>query len=116
MDGPLLMSEHPNARAAALQAELDAVKRREAEFRAKMVHEFLDRGERNTYLHSLREERAALVKRGQEASSDLEVLTRKLEAAGGRAEALQSELAAIKGSVAWRLARFFGSAPPPAPA
>ena len=69
------MSEDPNARAAALQAELDAVKRREAEFRAKMVHEFLDRGERNTYLHSLREERAALVKRGQEASADLEVLT-----------------------------------------
>jgi hypothetical protein len=39
------------------------VRRREAEFRAKMVLEFLDRGERNTYLHILREERAALIKR-----------------------------------------------------
>ena len=74
--------EEPNERAAALQAELDDVRRREAEFRANMVQEFLDRGERNTYLHTLRQERAALIKRGQEASADLEYLVRKLEAEG----------------------------------
>jgi hypothetical protein len=96
---------------AALQAELDAVKRREASFRVKMVQEFLDRGERNTYLHTLREERAALVRRGQEASADLEALTRKLEALtrsleveAAAAAALRSELAAIKGSAPWKLA------------
>ena len=55
--------EETEKRAAALQAELDLVKRREAEFRANMVQEFLDRGERNTYLHTLRQERAALIKR-----------------------------------------------------
>ncbi len=95
---------------SALQAELDAVKRREASFRVKMVHEFLDRGERNTYLHSLREERAALVKRGQEASADLEALTRKLEALtrsladeSRAAAALRAELAAIRRSAAWKL-------------
>jgi hypothetical protein len=109
------MSEDPNARADALQAELDAVKRREAEFRANMVHEFLDRGERNTYLHTLREELAALVKRGQEASSDLEILTRKLEAEGRRAEELQAELESIRGSLSWRIARFFGPAPKVSP-
>jgi hypothetical protein len=98
-------------REAALQAELDAVKRREASFRVKMVQEFLDRGERNTYLHTLREEKAALVKRGQEASADLEALTRKLEdaarsleAGAAAAAALRSELSAIKGSAAWKLA------------
>jgi hypothetical protein len=101
----------PGGSAAALQAELDAVKRREASFRVKMVHEFLDRGERNTYLHTLREERAALVKRGQEASADLEVLTRKLEALSLDLEAearkaaeMRSELGRIKGSLSWRLA------------
>ena len=39
------------------------MKRREAEFRAKMVHEFLDKGERNTYVHTLHQERTALRKR-----------------------------------------------------
>jgi hypothetical protein len=78
--------QDPGKDAAALRAELEAVKLREASFRAKMVQEFLDRGERNTYLHTLREERAALVKRLQEASADLEVLTRKLEAGGAGAE------------------------------
>ena len=53
--------QEPDPRVAALEAELAAVRRREAEFRAKMVQEFLDRGERNTYLHVLREERAALL-------------------------------------------------------
>jgi hypothetical protein len=103
----------PVERAATLQAELDAVKRREASFRAKMVHEFLERGERNTYMHTLREERAALVKRGQEASSDLEVLTRKLEASSQRAEAAQSEIERIKASFWWRIARMFVPAPAP---
>ena len=40
---------------AALQAELEAVKRRDSEFRANMVKEFLDRGERNSYVHLLHE-------------------------------------------------------------
>ena len=95
--------EEPNPRAAALQAELDAVRRREAEFRANMVQEFLDRGERNTYLHTLREERAALLKRGQEASADLEYLVRKLEAEGERRAALEAHLGGLWNSWSWRL-------------
>ena len=51
------MSGDSDPRTAALQAELDAVRRRESEYRAKMVQEFLDRGERNTYLHTLRGKR-----------------------------------------------------------
>jgi len=123
-------AEEPKSRAEALQAELDAVKRREASFRVKMVHEFLDRGERNTYLHTLREERAALVKRGQEASTDLEALTRKLEAftrdleaAARKSEGLEAELKRIKMSLAWRLCaplraigRMFSPDRAPAPA
>ncbi len=109
------MSEDADPRAAALLAELDSVKRREAEFRAKMVQEFLDRGERNTYLHTLREEKAALVKQVQEASADLEALTRKLEAASENAAAAKAEMAAIKGSLSWRIARMFGPAPKAAP-
>ena len=81
-----------DTRMAALQSELESVKRREAEYRVKMIAEFLDRGERNTYLHVLREERAALVKREQEASGDLEVLTRKIEAAEARIASLEAEL------------------------
>jgi hypothetical protein len=86
---------------AALQAELDAVKLREASYRVKMVQEFLDRGERNTYLHTLREERAALVKRVQESSGDIEFLTRKLEAEGERAAAAQAQLQGMTHSRAW---------------
>ena len=71
--------ETPEGRISEHQAELDAVKKREALFRVQMVQEFLDRGERNTYLHTLHEERAALWRREQEASADLEELTRKLE-------------------------------------
>jgi hypothetical protein len=89
---------------AALQAELEAVKLREASYRAKMVQEFLDRGERNTYLHTLREERAALVKRVQEAASDLEVLTRMLEAESAKAAGAQAQVAALTRSRAWRWA------------
>jgi hypothetical protein len=103
------MSQDPQASVAALQAELDAVKRRDAEFRAKMVREFLDRGERNTYLHALREEKAALIRREQEASSEIETLTRKLEAASTEAEALKAEVDSIKGSRSWRIARMFGA-------
>ena len=95
--------QDPAPRIAELQAELERVKRREAEFRAKMVQEFLDRGERNTHLHVLREERAALVKREQEAFADLEVLTRKLEAECDRMVAMEAELGRIKNSWAWRL-------------
>lgn len=106
--------EDPSARVASLQAELEAVKRREAEFRAKMVNEFLDRGERNTYLHTLREERAALIRREQEASADLEILTRKLEAEAARSSLLAGELAAIKRSWIWGLIKGQGgkAAPP----
>jgi len=88
---------------AALEAELESVKRRDAQFRANMVHEFLDRGERNTYVHVLHEERAALLRRQQESFADLEELTRRLEAEGARAAALEAELARIKGSWTWRL-------------
>jgi len=95
--------EAPNPRADALKAELDLVRRREAEFRANMVQEFLDRGERNTYLHTLREERAALVRRGQEASADLEYLVRRLEADGERAAALEAQLGRMRASCSWRL-------------
>lgn len=100
---------------AALQAELEAVKRREAQFRADMVKEFLDKGERNTYVHVLHEERAALLKRQQEAFQDLEELTRKVEAEGARAQALAAELASIKASPSWKLASVFLS-PRAAPA
>jgi hypothetical protein len=68
-----------------------------------MVHEFLDRGERNAHLHVLREERAALVRREQEAFADLEAFTRKLEGEQSRAAALQGELDRIRGSWSWRL-------------
>jgi hypothetical protein len=98
-----LSPDDPSLRLAALQAELDDVKRREAAFRVHMVHEFLDRGERNTYVHTLHEQRAALIKREQEASADLEQLTRKLESEGERAASLEAELGRIKGSWAWRL-------------
>jgi hypothetical protein len=99
-------------RLADVQAELEAIKKREAEFRAKMVLEFLDRGERNNLLHVLREERAELLGRQQAAFADLESLTRKLEAESGRAELLESELKAIKASVAWRLGAFLGGGHP----
>jgi hypothetical protein len=96
---------------AELRAELAAVKRRDAEFRANMVQEFLDHGERNTYVHVLHEERAALIKREQESFRDLEELTRKLEAEGEKVGALQAELARIKGSIAWRIAAAFQRRP-----
>jgi hypothetical protein len=95
--------ENPNARIAALEAELDSVKRRDAEFRAKIVHEFLDKGERNTYLHTLHEERAALIRRQQESFADLEVLVRRLEAADSRVGELENQLASVWGSWSWRL-------------
>jgi len=113
----------PDPRLAALQAELEAVRRREAEFRAKMVQDFLDRGERNTYVHVLHEERAALLKRQQESFADLEALTRRLEAEAARAAALEAELARVTGSWSWRLlaplrraARALARAQPPPPA
>jgi hypothetical protein len=96
-------SQDQEPRLDALQAELDAVKRREADFRAKTVLEFLDRGERNIHLHILREERAALLKREQESFADLEALTRKVEAESARAEALDSELGRIRQTASWRL-------------
>ncbi len=112
--------EETEKRAAALQAELDLVKRREAEFRANMVQEFLDRGERNTYLHTLRQERAALIKREQEAFADLEFLVRKLESEGGRRAALEAQLGRTWSSWSWRLAaplralgRLFSGSPDP---
>jgi hypothetical protein len=97
------MPDDEGQRAAALQAELDAVKRREAEYRASMVQEFLDRGERNTYLHTLRSEKAALVRREQESFADLEFLTRKLEAETERSAALEAELGRTWRSLSWRL-------------
>jgi hypothetical protein len=114
-------TDNPEAKLAAIQAELEAVKRREAEFRAKMVHEFLDRGERNTYVHTLHQERTALRKREQESFADLESLIRKLEAEVERSGALEAELSRTARSLSWRitaplraLARLFkpGSQPP----
>jgi len=90
-------------RVAALEAELAAVKKRDAEFRVSMVQEFLDRGERNTYLHTLHEERTALRRREQESFADLELLVRKLEAANDRAAAAAAELARVRSSFSWRL-------------
>lgn len=107
----------PNeAELAALRAELDAVKRREAAYRVEMVKEFLDKGERNTYLHVLHEERAALLKRQQDAFLDLEDLTRKIEAAEARCQSLEAELARIKGSTVWKLASMLLPSQGPAPA
>jgi hypothetical protein len=88
---------------AEIRAEIDAVNRRDAVFRANMVEEFRDRGEGNTYLHTLRTELASLTKQGQEASAQIESLVRRLEAEEDRAAALEDELAAIRSSGAWRL-------------
>jgi hypothetical protein len=99
----------------ALRDELELVKRREAAFRVHMVKEFLDRGERNTYVHSLHEQRDALIRREQEASADLETLTQKLEAEIDRSLELRSELAQIKRSFGWRLASLFRGPARPAP-
>ena len=90
-------------RTAALQAELDAVKRREAEYRVHMVEEFLDRGERNTYLHTLHQERAALLARQQESFADLETLVRKLETVTAQAAAAEATLGVVRRSWSWRL-------------
>jgi hypothetical protein len=87
----------------ALQAEIEAVRRRESAFAVSMAEEFVDRGERNTYLHTLREERIGLVKRDQEASAGLEALTRKLESELERTAVLERELEGIRGSAPWRL-------------
>lgn len=95
--------DETDARIAALTAEVEAVRRRDAEFRANMVQEFLDRGERNTYVHSLRGQLAALRTRDQEFSADIEILTRKLEAEGARADALAAQLGRIRKSLFWRL-------------
>jgi hypothetical protein len=102
---PELSSADPSseARIAALQAELAAVKQRDAAFRTHMIQEFLDRGERNTYVHVLHEERAALRRREQESFADLELLVRKLEGAQARAAAAENALARLQGSLAWRL-------------
>jgi hypothetical protein len=96
-------SQDPAQRAAALEAELVSVKRREAEFRANMIQEFLDRGERNTYLHTLRAEKAALVARQQESFADLENLIRKLEQEGERSAGLEAQLEGMWRSWSWRL-------------
>jgi hypothetical protein len=90
-------------RIAALEAELAAVKRREAEYRVKMVAEFLDRGERNTYLHTVLRERDALFTRQQESFADLETLVRKLETMTAQAAAAEATLDVVRHSASWRL-------------
>jgi hypothetical protein len=96
-------SETSADRIASLQAELDTVRKREAEFRTSMVKEFLDKGDRNTYVHTLHQERAALRKREQDSFADLESLIRKLEGEVERAAALEAELGRIGQSWSWRL-------------
>jgi hypothetical protein len=88
---------------AEIRAEIDAVNRRDAAFRAGMPEEFRDRGEGSTYLHTLRTELAALTKQGQEASAQIESLVRRLEAEEEKAESLEAELAAIRSSAGWRI-------------
>jgi len=92
-----------SAEPGAIQPQIDAVNRREADFRAKMVQEFLDRGEGNTYLHTLRTERAALIKREQEANAQIESLVRRLEKEEERAASLEYELEGIRSSRSWRI-------------
>jgi hypothetical protein len=87
---------------AEIRAEIDAVNRRDASFRANMVQEFRDRGEGSTYIHTVRTELAALTKQGQEASAQIESLVRRLEAEEDRVAALEDELAAVRSSGAWR--------------
>lgn len=96
---------------AEIRAEIEAVHGRDATFRANMAQEFLDRGDGNTYLHTLRSELAALTRQGQETSAQIESLVRRLEAEEDRAAALQGELAAIRSSASWR---FLGPRPAPA--
>jgi hypothetical protein len=88
---------------AEIRSEIDAVNRRHEAFRASMPQEFRDRGEGSTYLHTLRTELAALTKQGQETSARIESLVRRLEAEEEKAAALESELAAIRSSTAWRI-------------
>jgi len=114
-------SEDSGDQVAALEAELDGMRRREASFRSRMVQEFLDRGERNTYLRTLHEERAALAGRAEEAPGDMKLLVGKLDAERERAAALQTQIAGITGSWAWRigapiraLGGLFARAPAPA--
>ena len=77
--------------AASIRAEIEAVQRREREFRASIDREFRDRGEGNTYTHTLRREIAELRKRDQEMSAQLESLVRKLEAAIERKDSMRRE-------------------------
>jgi hypothetical protein len=98
-----LPSPEPARSNADLEAKLATVTRREAEFRAKMIQEFLDRGERNTYLHTLRAEKAALVVRQHESFADLENLIRKIEAEEERSAVLEARLGAMGRSWSWRL-------------
>lgn len=92
---------------APLQAELEAIRRREAEYRVTMVKEFLDRGERNTFVQSLLQQRSLLIKREQAASADLETLVRKLEVETARVASLSDELEELKRTASWRLAAPF---------
>jgi hypothetical protein len=107
------MSADTTQDTATLLAELQAARLREASFRVTTVQDFLAHGERNTYANALRDERSALLLRAQEASRDVEALTRRLEATSSRAAALEAELAEIKSSLAWRTARLLGPASKP---
>jgi len=89
--------------AASLRAEIAAVMKREAEFKGRLAEEFADRGEGNTYLHTLREEIGDLNKRQQDTFAELELLVRKLEAEEARVAVLAGELDKIQGSKAWRV-------------
>lgn len=84
--------------AAAIRAEIDAVQRREREFLVSVDHELRDRGEGNTYTHTLRREIAELRERDQELSAELESLVGKLEAAIERKDSLRRDAESLRAS------------------
>lgn len=87
----------------SLRAELDALLRREAQYRARIASEFGDRGEGNSFVHVLREQIAALREGEQRTFAQLESLVRDLESKERKASQLESELGHHRGQTLWRL-------------
>ncbi len=87
------------------KAELDALLRREEQYRARIISEFGDRGEGNSFVHVLREQISALREGEQRAFSQLESLVRDLESRDQTISQLESELEYRRGQTLWRLLR-----------